>query len=97
LLVLGERLDGHEQKNGRSPPLISPRTDDGSLLMLAVAQYDARRKRAEFVPSALLAEPAWDILLDLYIRQAQGKRTTVSSACVGAIVPATTALRWLLP
>jgi hypothetical protein len=43
----------------------------------------------------LFGEPAWDILLDLFISAKQGKRVSVSSACIGAAVPTTTALRWL--
>jgi len=41
------------------------------------------------------ADPAWDLLLDLYIAELRGPRLSVSDACVGARVPATTALRWL--
>ena len=41
------------------------------------------------------ADPAWDLLLDLYVAELRGPRLSVSDACVGARVPATTALRWL--
>lgn len=61
----------------------------------AMANYDARRERDNFFPEGLFADPAWDILLDLYIAGYLGKDIGVSSACVGASVPQTTGLRWL--
>lgn len=54
-----------------------------------------RRLRTKFFPDALFADPAWDILLDLYMAELQQRRVTVSSLCVGANVPQTTALRWI--
>lgn len=43
----------------------------------------------------MFGEPAWDILLDLYIAHADGKPVSVSSACIGSAAPPTTGLRWL--
>ncbi|MGH6697599.1 winged helix DNA-binding protein [Sphingopyxis sp.] len=54
-----------------------------------------RRQRDRFFPSDLFADPAWDILLDLYASHLEGRNISVSSACIAAAVPATTALRWL--
>ncbi len=65
-------------------------------LAFARARYDARRKRnSAFEGIELFGEPAWDILLDLYIAYAGGKRVSVSSACIGSAAPPTTGLRWL--
>lgn len=65
-------------------------------LPLARKVYNLRRKRASiFNRSELFGEPAWDILLDLFIAQAEGKAVSVSSACIGSAAPATTGLRWL--
>lgn len=67
-----------------------------SLLALARHAYALRRQRAAIFGSAdLFGEPAWDILLDLFIAQAEGKPVSVSSACIGSASPATTGLRWL--
>jgi len=55
----------------------------------------ARRARDKFFPAELFADPAWDILLELYGSEIGGYRTSVSSLCIGAAVPATTALRWI--
>lgn len=58
--------------------------------------YRARRWRDRlFGDPALFGEPGWDLLLDLYLARADGKRVPVTSACIGAAVPTTTALRWL--
>lgn len=54
-----------------------------------------RRQRERFFPSDLFADPAWDILLDLYAAYYEDRQISVSSACIAANVPATTALRWL--
>ena len=55
----------------------------------------ARRTRARYLPEELFADPAWDILLDLLLAELTSRRITVSSACVAAAVPSTTALRWI--
>ena len=54
-----------------------------------------RRSRALFFDESLFGEPAWDVLLDLFIAAKERKRVPVTSACIGAAVPTTTALRWL--
>ena len=55
----------------------------------------ARRLRARFFPEDLFADPAWDMLLDLLQAEIAQLRVPVSSLCIAAAVPATTALRWL--
>jgi hypothetical protein len=55
----------------------------------------ARRLRARFFPEDLFADPAWDMLLDLLQAELSHLRVPVSSLCIAAAVPATTALRWL--
>ncbi|WP_298466324.1 winged helix DNA-binding protein [uncultured Erythrobacter sp.] len=62
----------------------------------ARAVYNTRRQRgAIFGNAELFGEPAWDILLDLYIAFVDGKSVSVSSACIGSAAPPTTGLRWL--
>lgn len=70
--------------------------DSRQLANLARNIYSARRKRGRaFGHEGLFGEPAWDMLLDLYVAEAEGTRLPVTSACIGAAVPTTTALRWL--
>ncbi|EAT09729.1 winged helix DNA-binding protein [Sphingobium sp. 10 DY56-G10] len=55
----------------------------------------ARRIRADFLPGDLFADPAWDMLLDLLAARLEQERVSVSSLCIAAAVPPTTALRWI--
>jgi DNA-binding MarR family transcriptional regulator len=54
-----------------------------------------RRNRDRFFAADLFADPAWDILLELYAAQLGQLRISVSNLCAAAAVPATTALRWI--
>lgn len=63
---------------------------------LARQTYDDRRRRTKIFGSEdLFGEPAWDILLDLFIAAKERRRVSVTSACIGSAVPSTTALRWI--
>src|SRR5690606_36994844 len=67
--------------------------DDRRLARVAEAIYRGRRLRDQHFPSVEVAEPKWDILLDLFVQTVAGQPVSVSSACVAADVPNTTALR----
>jgi hypothetical protein len=54
-----------------------------------------RKLRGKFLPYDLFADPAWDILLDLTLAKMEDRSTSISSVCIAASVPNTTALRWL--
>ena len=54
-----------------------------------------RQRRARFFDAHLFADPAWDMLLDLTAAHGEGQKVSVTSLCIAANVPATTALRWL--
>ncbi|MFN3726563.1 MAG: winged helix DNA-binding protein [Allosphingosinicella sp.] len=55
----------------------------------------ARRMRDQFFRGEIFADPAFDMLLDLYAARLEGHKVAVSSLCIAAAVPATTALRWI--
>ena len=55
----------------------------------------ARRMRSRYFDEDMFADPAWDMLLDLLQAEIAQLRVPVSSLCIAASVPATTALRWL--
>lgn len=77
-------------------PQETDQTDRRMFLRLARKTYWLRRQRAAIFGCAeMFGEPAWDILLDLYIANAEGKQVSVSSACIGSACPPTTGLRWL--
>ncbi len=54
-----------------------------------------RQLRARFIEGDLFADPAWDMLLDLAAARVEGKQVSVTSLCIAAAVPPTTALRWI--
>ncbi|MEO0464301.1 MAG: MarR family transcriptional regulator [Pseudomonadota bacterium] len=62
---------------------------------LVRAMIAARQARGRFFDANLFADPAWDMLLDLTAAHAENARVSVTSLCIAACVPATTALRWL--
>jgi len=60
----------------------------------AMDLIEITKRRSRLVLAAnLFADPAWFILLDLFVRQHQGLKTSVSSACHASFSPVTTALR----
>jgi hypothetical protein len=65
--------------------------------MLAQARriYRERRERDTIFGARLFADPVWDLLLDLFIAEEEGRQVSVSSACLAAAVPNTTALRYI--
>ncbi|WP_407699082.1 transcriptional regulator, SarA/Rot family [Sphingopyxis solisilvae] len=70
--------------------------DDGALLAAAAeAEYARRRRRDARFGGALFADPAWDMLLDLFVHHHRGKQVSSHSLCIAAAVPQTTALRWI--
>ncbi|QIQ86782.1 MarR family transcriptional regulator [Erythrobacter sp.] len=73
--------------DSKKPPLPDPR-----MVRKIIA---SRQARGRFFDSALFADPAWDMLLDLTAAHGEGQQVSVTSLCIAAGVPATTALRWL--
>jgi DNA-binding MarR family transcriptional regulator len=59
---------------------------------LAGQLYRFRRQRDRMF-GTIFGEPAWDILLDLFVMEARGKRVPVSSACIASGASHSTALR----
>jgi DNA-binding MarR family transcriptional regulator len=68
---------------------------DGTAAMFARCVIDARAARRKFFDSDLFADPAWDMLLELYALECEGRRISVSKLSVAAGVPCTTTLRWI--
>jgi DNA-binding MarR family transcriptional regulator len=69
-----------------------PVSDPVSYARLLLA---AQRKRADALGGVPLGEPAWEILLDLFVQDAEGRAVSVSSACGASGAPPTTGLRYV--
>ena len=95
LLALDIKLD---RIAGAMVRTIAPRRslEQESQAKTAVAIAIAHRaRRAKLLPTNLFADPAWDMLLDLYRAELDQCRVSVSSLCIASQVPPTTALRWI--
>ncbi len=74
--------------------LTAPPADDPvALLETARSIYESRRIRERIFGPGLFSDPSWDILLDLYIAGREERKVTVSSACIAASAPTSTATR----
>lgn len=57
----------------------------------------ARQLRLKYLPASLFGEAGWDILLELFKCDLQGRNATVKAACCAAEpVAPTTSLRWIV-
>lgn len=65
------------------------------LILLAKGLLAERRLRSKHFAKLEFGEPVWDLLLDLYTCNLTGRSVSVSSACIAAYVPPTTALRYI--
>jgi DNA-binding MarR family transcriptional regulator len=65
------------------------------LFDVAVAIQAVRRRRDALFGRDLFGEPAWDILLDLYVAERSGRTLALSTVGALAGVPQTTAFRWM--
>ena len=72
-----------------------PQSNGIAMVDFAKKMLADRRRRTELFDSSFFGEAAWDILLDLFVSKHSKQLVNVSSACIAADVPATTALRWI--
>lgn len=91
------RLSSSTNQPPLSPATMAPPRDDVPTVSAEALRgmIRARRLRSNFLPADLFADPAWDMLLDLLQAEIVQHRVPVSSLCIAAAVPATTALRWI--
>ena len=55
----------------------------------------ARRQRGQFFNMRLFSDPAWDMLLELYVAALTQRKLTVSRLSERSLTPLTTTLRWI--
>jgi DNA-binding MarR family transcriptional regulator len=82
-------------------PEVRPRTESDAtadpkiLVARAREQFHNRRSRSSVFPRSMFGEPAWDMLLALYILDVSGQRQTIGSLLQFSGVSISTAKRWL--
>ena len=69
--------------------------EEPNTVQAATLELKQRRERTRHLPEGYFGEPAWDILLDLFVAEAGAKTIPIGSACVAGGVPPTTGLRWI--
>ena len=62
---------------------------------IAHSQIKARASRGQYFRAALFSDPAWDILLELFVAPHEGRRVYISAVGLAADIPLSTALRWV--
>jgi len=88
LAALADKLVGQPQAS-------SADVAEADCIAFLEGQFRIRRLRVRHLPGLPLGEPAWDILLDLAVAHYWRRETSVTSLCIAADVPSTTALRWI--
>lgn len=77
-------------------PGLSGQTQDRRVLIARAREmFVNRERRLQNFSRAMFGEPAWDMLLALYVTEPSSARLTVSRLVTFSGAPPTTALRWI--
>jgi hypothetical protein len=68
--------------------------DRASAIALAILAF--RRAREEVLPAAIFGEPAWELLLELFVADANGQRLTGREVSLRSNVSPAIMSRWLV-
>lgn len=68
---------------------------DDRLAAAAAAVHRARQRRAQHFNPALFSEPAWDMLLELFVNRTRGLRVATTHLCAASGTPLATCVRWI--
>ncbi len=79
----------------RDGPSYDGESSDKDIASTLRSIIGSRALRNRFFPTEMFADPAWDILLDLTRADLEKQPVSVSSVCIAASVPMSTALRWV--
>ena len=84
------------RQRGKDDWTVAP-TDGGSEreFRLALLLRQSRGRRNAIFGQDIFSDPAWDILLDLYVHDRSGLPVAVTNLCTGSDIPQTTVLRWV--
>ena len=88
---LAAAASGIDDRIGREAPPSSATTP----LHRARALIEQRRLRRRFLPEELFHEPAWDMLLALYVASHDQRVMNVKTLVSSADAPVTTSQRWI--
>lgn len=96
-IVIAVKQIARQDKSGHAAQALpAPQGRHLSTCQAALEIIEQRRMRsAIFGERDIFGEPAWDILLDLYVNQIRQLSVSVKSASIASGKPASTGLRWL--
>jgi hypothetical protein len=86
-------LEARAAEGRRAAPSLG--FSDDKLAAIATSIYRTRQNRLHYFDPTLFAEPAWDMLLDLFINKVRGARVSTTSLCIAAAAPQATGIRWI--
>jgi hypothetical protein len=91
------QIASEEQERAEEALPDLPLVSSDEALACAKRLARARRRRDVALPEAadLFRDPAWDLLLDLFISGEERGEVSITSVCIGATVPGSTGLRHL--
>jgi len=94
-LLLQDDLENSPERQLDDP--VRPVEDKSRAALLARAreEFGNRRRRTSIFDRSMFGEPAWDMLLALYILDVSGQRQTTGTLMHFSGAPVTTARRWL--
>lgn len=78
-----------------APAAASPSEHGPLALAVARALLALQASRQKAIPGELFSDPAWDMLLDLFVAAGEQRSVCVSSLCLAAHIPVSTAHRWV--
>lgn len=95
--TLSSLADEFGTRAGRLLPELDDAQHDGPNTRRRLAEQLLARRQARFnyFPADLFHEPAWDMLLALYLAHDDGRLMNVKALVASASAPATTSQRWI--
>lgn len=94
--LLGEEEEGEGAEQSPTPTAEQRQAvSEAALISVARVIYQSRKRRTDHFGAALFSEPAWDMLLALYLYGQRYGQLSVSRLADVVQVPLTTAIRWL--
>lgn len=94
----GPAASGATPDPGRTVELSTVSIDESEIafaITRATDAYDLNGRRTRVLGADLFTDPAWEIMLDLFINTGTGRPLSVSAVCIGSRGSITTALRYI--
>ncbi|WP_197276953.1 winged helix DNA-binding protein [Sphingomonas profundi] len=79
-------LEESADRSGRADP---------DMLAFARRMIGERYRRFQYFDGHLFSDPAWDIMLELFVAEIEMREVPVTNLCFTSNVPDTTVLRWI--